>query len=763
MQIHNYKILRLIVGGFILIPLIFRFTPYLFPITKGDITGEQFHSVKFFDRHGNLLQEVLSQNQSKAIYVDFESISPYFIDAMIATEDKNFYRHHGIDYEAVCRAIIQNIKSKRVVSGASTITLQLARLLHPGKRTLIKKIKEAFYAYRLEAGLEKKNILEAYMNRLPMGGNLYGLESAAKTYFGISSADLTLAQATFLASIPNSPNQLNPYHNLREIKKRQRIVLERMTEQKMISRDRIQRVLKEEIQLKPQCASFLAPHFVFHLMDKIPDEAQTVKTTINIELQKMVSEQIKNILDKLKPYHVTNGSAILLDNHTGDVLAYTGSADYFNTEIEGQNDGIRALRQPGSTLKPFLYILAMEEGFNPATLISDIPTHYRMPEGIYAPQNYSETYHGPVRLREALANSLNIPAVRTLAKIGIDPFLSRLREYEFESLDKEPDYYGIGIVLGGGEVTLSELTRAYMCLARMGNFLPTKEIIELNDKPYKQPIEMKTISTPQLNYLISDILSDPFARTTEFGFHSVLNLPFPCSVKTGTSFHFCDNWTIGFTEDYTLGVWVGNFDHSPMLKVSGISGAGPIFWIIMSELYQNKPYPEKFQMPEGLIRVKICPLSGKKPGPYCPSYIEEIIPEKDFASYQMSSCDLHAKKNKKMVKTFPNRFQTWSKAFGFETQNVSDSLKQTIRIINPQNGAIYQRLPNLSPEFQSIRCELVTPEKESKINWYLNNEYIQTTSDKHCFLRQVQSGQYILKAISEKDNQVADSVEFRVQ
>jgi penicillin-binding protein 1C len=757
------KKLHLVFFGCLIIFILgFRLTPYLFPIKEKDLYKESFHSIKFYDRNGKLLQEVLSENSSRSIHTDFDKVSPYFIQAIIASEDKNFYSHNGIDYKAVCRAAWQNIKSKKVVSGASTITLQLARMMRPGKRTLLKKIKEAYFAYRLEAGLGKEKILEAYLNRMPMGGNLYGLEGASKAYFGISSSDLTLAQASFLASIPNSPTRLNPYKNLEDIKNRQKYVLEEMVKQNFIEAERIDRILKEDISLRPQTASFGAPHFVFSLLEELPKDVQNVKVTIDLELQRMVQEQTNRIVKALEFFNVTNAATILLDNSTGEVLAYEGSADFFDSEHDGEFDAVRALRQPGSTLKPFLYILAFEDGFTPCTVVPDIPTYYKMPTGIYCPKNYSEDFYGPVRVREALANSLNVPAVRVLAKIGIDRFLNRLKEYQFNSLNRNADYYGVGLVLGGGEVSLFELARAYMCLAREGSFIPIKEILEIEGKEKENPECKKNISTPEFNYLIADILSDKFARTSEFGFSSVLNFPFPCAVKTGTSFRFCDNWTVGFTEDYTLAVWVGNFDHTSMQKVSGVSGAGPLFANIMYQLYGKKDWPEKKPLPEELIKVPICPLSGKRPNGDCPSLLEEIIPKKSLASYNKDSCDIHTFDKGQVYTVLPGKYKEWAQ--GFEAKNPSSKIKkeERFKIIRPQEGAIFYRLSNVKPEYQSLKIELTTTEKE-KVNWFLNGKPLKETLKEHSFLWQIKPGKYCLTATSDKDKNLSSSVSFTVK
>jgi penicillin-binding protein 1C len=762
-MLNNKVKLTLFIGGSLfLFSLLFRYTPYLIPLSQADIARQRFHSVKFYDRNGELLQEVLSQNSTRSVYVKREKVSPYFIDAIIAAEDKNFYRHKGIDSWAVLRAAWQNIRSGEIVSGASTITLQLSRMIDPASRTILNKIQEAYRAYRMEAGMDKDAILAEYINRLPMGGNLYGIESAARTYFGISSNDLTLTQATFLAAIPNAPNRLNPYHNLTEIKHRQKLILERMVGLGMIPDKRVAGVLKEKVLLKPQKANFLAPHFVFNLMENLPNKSQMVLTTIDNNLQKMVARQISEVLSNLKFYHVTNAAVLLVDNHTGDVLAYAGSADYFNYDHSGQVDGIRALRQPGSTLKPFLYLLAMEEGFHPATLISDLPTHYRMPEGVYSPKNYSESFHGPVRLREALANSLNVPAVRTLAKIGVDKFLTRLREYRFDSLGETADHYGVGLALGGAEVSLYELTRAYSCLARSGNFHSLREISKLDGKRFSSSSGNRKISLDQYNYLIAHILSDHYARTSEFGFRSVLNLPFPCAVKTGTSFRFCDNWTVGYTTDFTLGVWVGNFDHSPMMRVSGITGAGPLFAKIMLMLYSDTEYPEKFPQPEGISRISICPLSGQKAGPHCPTKLSEFIPERDFKKISATMCDMHTGKIGESTTLIPVKYRDWADELGFSIK-YPEMPQKNLQIVHPKNGAIYQRLPNLAPAYQSIRIQLECSAPQESIDWYLNNQHIKTTRFDHQFLWPSQPGVFELKAVAKNADHLTSLVKFEVK
>jgi penicillin-binding protein 1C len=508
----------------------------------------------------------------------------------------------------------------------------------------------------------------------------------------------------------------------------------------------------------------LAPHFVFGLMDDIPPSASTVKTTIDAEMQKLVAEQIRGVLSRLKRYHVTNAAALLLDNETGEILASVGSADYLDEKNDGNCDGVNALRQPGSALKPFLYLLAMDEaGWNPATVISDIPTVYRMPTGVYVPTNYSETYYGPVRVRVALANSLNIPAVRTLAACGVDRFLQRLHQYGFHSLDRDADYYGLGLALGGGEVTLCQLVQAYRCLAQMGRYSPIRPILEINGRAPEDLGAMRQISSPLYNYLIADILGDRSARVAEFGFSSILNLPFPCSVKTGTSHRFCDNWTIGFTSDYTLGVWVGNFDHTPMLKVSGISGAGPIWANIMMALYDERRWPAPLSLPAGLVRVPICSLSGKKPTPRCPTIIEEFIPQRDLATYQLTDCDMHVQRGSESVTVVPARYRDWAEELGLEVEQNTSGAADIFEIANPNNGAAYHRMSTLARQYQSIRVSLDGSVGNGRVRWLLNDQLIHITQGEHGFLWPIEPGDFTMTAICEDDPERRSRVEFRVQ
>jgi len=408
--------------GLLLLCLTVRALPYLAPIHSSDIEQNQ-QAIEFMDRNGLALGTLLTRNQENTAVVSLSQVSDYFIQAIIAAEDKRYYQHGALDMQAIVRSLLEAMQAKQIVSGASTITMQLARMLDPSPRTIPNKIREVWLSWRLTAGMSKEEILEAYINRLPMGGNVYGVEAAARTYFGIPPADLNLAQATLLAAIPNDPTDLNPYSNWQELKQRQAYAINRLVADGYITRPEGDQAFWEKISLQPRDRGIIAaPHFLFFVAQQLPQQHPAVViTSIDRPLQQFVEAQVQQITDSLAPNNIHNGAALVIDNHTGEVLAYVGSPDYNNPGKLGRNDGVQALRQPGSTLKPFLYELVLEKRLiHPNTILADIPTHYPIPGAkLYSPLDYSETFYGPVRVRVALANSLNIPAVRVLEQVGV--------------------------------------------------------------------------------------------------------------------------------------------------------------------------------------------------------------------------------------------------------------------------------------------------------------------------------------------------------
>jgi penicillin-binding protein 1C len=511
-------------------------------------------------------------------------------------------------------------------SGGSTIEMQLARLI--GSRyaggAIRKKLSQIAMAEQIAIASSKTAILQAYVNRVPMGGNLYGVEAASRTYFGEPASDLDLAQAALLAAIPNDPTRLTPLGNWRALRERQRFILRRMVALRDITEPQADVAFAETLAVRRHDSGISdAAQALFFLYRSGNAPPGRVRTTLDRSLQRFTQAQTEDVIAALQRYHVTDGAALIADNRTGEVLAYVGSPDYFSDAALGRNDGVQALRQPGSSLKPFTYELALERGtIASTTILADEPASYAIPGGkLYQPADYSGRFSGPVRVRYALGNSLNAPAVQVLSQLGPDALLERLHDLGFAHLTHPSSYYGLGLTLGSGEVNLWELVQAYATIARGGRFVPLHLVADRDEQP-------RTVGEAGDWELIADILADSHARAKSFGMGSVLQMPFPAAVKTGTSSDFRDTWTVGFTREYTVGVWVGNFDGSAMRGVSGVTGAGPLWNRIMLHLYDRNDEPPPFPAPHGFVRAAICATTGQaafKNTATCPAIVQEWV------------------------------------------------------------------------------------------------------------------------------------------
>ena len=513
-------------------------------------------SIRIEDRNGYLLTEFLSSRETITRWIALEDISPWLVKAAVAAEDKRFYSHQGVDILAVFRAVVQNVTAGQVISGASTITMQLVRILEPGPRTLNRKIVEAFKALRLELSHDKKEILEQYLNRVPCGNLVYGVSAAARLYLDKSAANLSPAEAAFLASLPQAPGALNPFRRRDRALARRSLIINRMEALNFLSPEEAGRARVEPLVLASLARNFSAPHFVTHIRSLLPSPApEIVRTTLNLDLQTKIEQLVGRVIAQGKIKDINQAAVLVMDHETREILAWVGSADFFDPR-EGQNDGVKALRQPGSAIKPFTYAAAFDSGLNPATMIDDSPVDYGLDRGVYSPANYDEQFHGPVSLRTALASSLNVPAVKLLDKVGLPRVHALMKQAGLNTLDREPDYYGLGLTLGSGEVNLLSLANAYATLASGGEYRPPVFFLnpERGGRDNEQP---RQVFSPQAAYLVTNILSDDPARLIGFGRDSLLSLPFPAAAKTGTSKNFRDNWTVGYTSRVVVAVWGG--------------------------------------------------------------------------------------------------------------------------------------------------------------------------------------------------------------
>ena len=661
------------------------------PIRAADLPHDA-RALTFVDRDGLPLGTILGRDDRHTIAVPLARMAPAFLDAVRAVEDRRFARHGALDPFSTVRALGEAIARGHVPRGASTLAMQLARELvaiEPGARG---KIVETLVAIRLENGLSKARILEAYANRAPMGSNIYGVEAAARTYFDVDADRLDVAQAALLAGLPNDPVRLDPYVHRSAALARERTVLARMVTAGAISASDAARAGRERLDFQPRAAGIVAaPHALFFLAPRVAPDRERVRTTLDRGLQRFVEAQVRDVVARLASSDVGQAAAIVIDNRTGDVLAYAGSRDYFSDADGGRNDGVQALRQPGSALKPFLYELALERrAIRPATILADVPVAYALPNAhIYRPSDYSERFEGPVRVRVALANSLNVPAVRVLERVGVGAFLRRLHALGFVHLTRSPDYYGLGLGLGSGEVSLYELARAYATLARGG--APTALRTTL-DSSVPADVNAGAASGDADWPLVTDILADPIARSAAFGTNSILSLPFAAAVKTGTSSDFRDTWTAGFTRDATVAVWVGNFDGRRMRGISGVTGAGPLWSRIMLHLAQNGD-PPAFDPPRGYARRAICATTGLTPGPACPAVVTELLDagdRTDLARAHVAPRD-------------DGIYDTWSIAS-------PDRQRMSTRILFPRDGDRFVRAPGhaLALELAGTRDVRVT-------------------------------------------------------
>ncbi|MFV1995594.1 MAG: penicillin-binding protein 1C, partial [Verrucomicrobiales bacterium] len=571
----------------------------------------------FRDRSGVPLRKVLAGGARVEAALALENIPRDLIEATVCAEDKRFRSHGGIDFLALARAARDWVVTGEARSGASTITQQLVKITSPRRpRTPRFKLIEMLTARKLEMLWSKDQILGEYLNRLDYGNLLVGCNAASRGYFAKPPADLTLAECAFLAGIPQAPTRLDPYRHRREATKRQRWIIAKMVKEDRTGARDAARAFLEPLRLKSAYHVFEAPHAIDLILGQGLAErphpgaergARLIRTTIDLGLQREVEAILETGLGEIAARNVCQGAVVVIENGSGEVLALAGSRDYFSPE-GGQINGAWSPRSPGSALKPFTYLLAMERGGSPATIVDDLPVIYPGRGGAYRPVNYDKRFYGPMTYRAALANSLNVSAIKVLERIGgPEPLHRTLVNCGLSTLRHPSEYYGLGLTLGNAEVRLLELANAYACLARLGIYRPwrlLKQDRSVNDAGVR-------LFDGDASYLLADMLSDKLARSPAFGAHSVLNLPFRVACKTGTSTDFRDNWTLGYTPEFTVGVWVGNFDNTPMRGVSGVTGAGPVFNRVFTSL-QRRRSSSWYPQPGAIVSAEIDIRNGKR-------------------------------------------------------------------------------------------------------------------------------------------------------
>lgn len=595
------------------------------------IVRREGFSTKILDRKGEVLYDIFVDERRTP--VSFEEIPDYLKKATVSIEDKNFYEHEGFDPTGYARAVY-NIIFKQKLQGGSTLTQQLVKkALLTDDRTISRKIKELVLTLQIEQRYSKDQILTMYLNEIPYGGTAFGVEAASEIYFGKKVKDLNLVESAFLAGLPQRPSAYSPYSSTpKAYVGRTQAVLRRLKEDGHISEEQETDAVSQldTLQFQDKATSFKAPHFVQYVQ-KILEERYgenvveqgglKVTTTLDLELQEKAQKIVSEEIEKSESFHITNGAAVAIDPQTGEILAMVGSKDFNAPDYDGQVNVTTSLRQPGSAIKPFTYATGFKKGYTPATLLMDVPTTF--PGGIgqpdYVPENYDGKYRGPVLVRFALANSLNVPAVKMLAKVGIKDMLQTAHDFGLTTLEPSTENlnrFGLSLTLGGGEVRLLELTNAYSPFLNTGFRVEPFSILKVEDSSGKvleenTPEKGRRVISEEAAFLIADILSDNNARSEIFGLNSLLNIPGrTVSVKTGTTNDRRDNWAVGGNTQIVVGSWVGNNDNSPMKQVaSGVSGATPIWRRIIMEALAGKPNIA-FAKPENVVSVDIDKISG---------------------------------------------------------------------------------------------------------------------------------------------------------
>jgi penicillin-binding protein 1C len=781
--------------------------------------GLALPSTRIYDRHERLLYEILppTENAGRNTVIALEDVPQHCINAVIATEDANFYSHPGVDIAGIARALWINLQGGEVLAGGSTITQQVARTLlfdpqQRAERSLRRKLREMILAVRLQNAYSKEHILALYFNQSYFGNLAYGIEAAARTYFGKSAPELSLAECSLLAGLVQLPAAYDPLSNLETAKERQKVVLGLMVRYEYLTQAQADLAYNDELQFAATPFPIEAPHFVMAVWTQLErDYAEPlyhggieVVTTVDLDwtqaAQDVVNLQLEYLNDPPNgarvPANANNAALVAIDPFTGQVLTMLGSPDYFDESIDGAVNAALALRQPGSALKPFTYAAAMNpelpNPFTAATMIMDIETPFvtRRLES-YTPANFGLVEHGPVLVREALASSFNIPAVVTLDHIGLDRMVQLAGNAGLSTLVGNTAV-DLSITLGGGEVRLLDMAQAYSIFPNGGYTIQPSFILSVKTHDgqtlyeWTQPELKIRVLDERIAYIITDIISDDNARIAGFGRNSILNIGRPAAAKTGTTTDYRDNWVVGYTPNLVVGVWVGNADNTPMVDVTGVSGAGPVWNAFMRQVLLGQP-ELAFTEPPGLIRVEVCALSGKLPTPACPHRrLELFIPGTEPVEYDNFYqvleidrdtgllADESTPPERRVEQTFivlPQEARDWAVRNGIRQPpmgalvEIPDS-DQSLRLLEPDPYTVFQVSPVTPIDTQRLRLTVGTPPGTESVTYLLNGRELGTVSNEPWELwwtLELGDHELIAQAVlNDGTTQISDPINFRV-
>jgi penicillin-binding protein 1C len=729
-------------------------------------------ALTILDRNGLTLRSTRAADGSRAGWVPYDRIDPDVINAFVAVEDRRFWDHSGVDLRALLRAMKDNLRARHVVSGASTISMQLARLIEPAPRSWGGKVAQVFWALRFERHLTKQQIIEQYLNRIELGQATVGVGAAAGLYYGASASEVSLAQAATIAGLAHAPSRDNPYAAPVRARRRRDRVLRRMQSLGYATKDEVDRARQEPVVAAARTSPFFAPHFTTHVLawaadSAAPNAAAPVQTSLDLALQTELEREVRHTVSVLRDRGVEQAAVVVLDNATGEVLAWVGSPDFWSAD-DGQTDMVMSPRQPGSALKPFLYGLAFDRGFTAASVLPDIPKAYATATGSYSPRNYDRRFRGPVRAREALASSYNVPAVELASRLGTGALLHTLRLAGFESLTRDADYYGLGLALGNGDVTLIELANGYRALANGGVWRPwTWRAMPPGAARVSTSSDGRRVLSTVASAIVLDVLNDPSARIPGFGLSTPFDFPFPVAVKTGTSRHFTDNWAVGTTQGFTVAVWAGNFNGHTMQGVSGITGAGPLLHrAIMATARGVSPGSLTVPSEAGAVSVPVCRLSGLRATNSCAQLAEWFAPgteptqvddwERDgrvrlpveYADWARQGASPAARAS--VVAAAPGA-RSFGLALHTEADSTRDGRVAQFRIVSPLDGDRYAIPPGVEARYATIPLRVGgRGAQPGRVRWSIDGQ--DYTSERW----PLELGTHIVRATSS-DGEVAEA------
>lgn len=723
----------------VFLPLLFCIAGMaLLPFPELEQFLEEKQSTVIRDRKGELLWIVPVDDQGlRREFVPLEKIPDHVVEIMLISEDKRFFFHPGVDLYAVIRSLYQNIRHGEIVSGASTVTMQLAGIMLGTERTLRAKMREMFTAVRIELRLSKRKILEEWLNALPFGFQAEGVGTASRIFFGKPVWKLTPAETVILAVVPRSPAAYNPFFN-KEACAAAAFVLAK--EKGMsIRKETIEKTVAD-ISYEPIVKK--APHFIDYLLDHSDqtvnrERKEDIFSSLDLELTDWLRERLAYYVGREERNRIHNGAGLLLDNRTGEILAYVGAYDVRDTEQGSMIDAVHIKNQPGSAIKPFLYALAIEEGFRPNTVLPDIPLTFGA-EHMYEPLNFNNAFHGPVRLRVALASSLNIPAVYTLNTVGVPRFEEFLIGIGFDSIREQRAAAGLGLALGNGEVTLFELTRAFSLFPRRGVPLTVTPVKREAAAGSGRREENGRFVSRYTADIICDILQDDASRFLGFRDNPVFDLGFPVMFKTGTADQFQNIWAVAATPDYTVGIWMGNVSGETVKGRTGSSLPARVAGELLKKVQTKN---SEFPVPYNAEEVTICTLSGMAPGPVCPGVRREYLPRGEH----LQQCSFHCLRDGKMEIALPPLYDQWKHRYVESAESAvfrngrPFDMEKDFRIVYPRDGSVFYIDPAVPKDVQAVAVRAVGGDG-GPVTVFVNGEMVDTVSPPYRWLFTLERG-----------------------